>query len=49
MFRIPYYIYAQLTWNPDADVDDILRESDFWGMDLTTIPGFADFVKAALA
>ncbi len=25
-FRIPYYIYAQLTWNPDANVDDILRD-----------------------
>ena len=29
-------------------MDDILRKSEFWGMDLTTIPGFADFVKAAL-
>lgn len=26
MFRIPYYVYAQLTWNPDANVDDILRD-----------------------
>ena len=29
-------------------VDEILRKSDFWGMDLATIPGFADMVKSAL-
>ena len=29
-------------------VDDILRKADFWGMDLTTIPGFAAAVKADL-
>ena len=30
----------------NPSVDDILRKSDFWGMDLTTIPGFADAVKS---
>ncbi len=25
-FRIGYYLFAQLTWNPDADVDALLRE-----------------------
>ena len=39
-------VMAYFKTNPS--VDDILRKSDFWGMDLTTIPGFADFVKAAL-
>ena len=28
-------------------VDDILRKSDFWGMDLTSIPGFAEMVKSS--
>ena len=39
-------VMAYFKTNPS--VDDILRKSDFWGMDLSTIPGFADFVKAAL-
>ena len=29
--------------NPSAD--DVMKKVDFWGMDLTTIPGFADMVK----
>ena len=39
-------VMAYFKTNPS--VDDILRKSDFWGMDLTTIPGFADTVKSAL-
>jgi tagaturonate reductase len=29
--------------NPSAD--DVMKKMEFWGMDLTTIPGFADMVK----
>ena len=29
--------------NPSAD--DVMKNTEFWGMDLTTIPGFADMVK----
>ena len=39
-------VMAYFKTNPS--VDDILRKSDFWGMDLTTIPGFAEFVKLQL-
>jgi hypothetical protein len=30
--------------NPSAE--DVMKKVEFWGMDLTTIPGFADMVKA---
>ena len=40
-------VMAYFKTNPS--VDDILRKSDFWGMDLTTLPGFADAVKASLS
>jgi tagaturonate reductase len=30
--------------NPSAD--DVMKNADFWGMDLTTIDGFADMVKS---
>jgi hypothetical protein len=39
-------VMAYFKTNPS--VDDILRKSDFWGMDLTTVSGFSDFVKLAL-
>ena len=29
--------------NPSAD--DVMKKTEFWGMDLTTVPGFADMVK----
>lgn len=37
-------VMAYFKTNPP--VDDVLRKTDFWGMDLTTIPGFADKVKS---
>ena len=39
-------VVAYFKTNPSAD--DVMRKVDFWGMDLTTIPGFAEFVKASL-
>ena len=39
-------VMAYFRANPSPD--DVMRRADLWGMDLTTIPGFADFVKANL-
>ena len=39
-------VMAYFKTNPSAE--DVMRKVDFWGMDLTTIPGFADFVKSSL-
>ena len=40
-------VMAYFKTNPSPD--DVMRKVDFWGMDLTTIPGFADFIKRSLA
>ena len=53
---LKFYQTDMVNDNPDvmayfrtnSSVDDVMRKVDFWGMDLTTIPGFADFVKDSL-
>ncbi len=44
-----FYSERWATGTPDQVVDAALAHTDFWGTDLTELPGFSDAVKASLA